>query len=307
MAHRIEIPVEFRFEVESAIWRVALARPVGWSTAIMGGPVFEVIEPSSFRGMRKTISEEHLPELSNEMKTYAERYQPWPLIWNLGSDKKREALSQEIERAFGDIKIELLLCDYPDRSMAEMFESLGLGNIDIPAHAEKIDAWTLRDEFLRVKRNLPDLVRFLNRWGTWSWDTRYSRTGLLGDEGKWEPSFVFADPIWFYQDSIKNALQGDPSVWLSHSRLGGFSTKDKFPYFEYRTSTCKEAIEATITFDLVQGTKFRLCALKDCRVPFKLESGHKRRFCMQYHAHLASVRRTRKQHFRHRESTDKSD
>jgi hypothetical protein len=303
VAHHIDVPVEFRFEVESAIWCIGVARPVGWSMAIRSGPILEVIEPSTHRGLRETISDEYLPELSDEMKTYVNRYEPRSLIWSPSSNRKVEALSQEIERDFGGIKIELLICDHPDRSMAETFESLGLGSIDLATHTEKIDAWTLRDEFLRVKREPPDLLRFLNRWGIWSWDTRYSRTGSLGDEGKWKPSLVFANPIWLYQDSIKSTLQSDPSMWLSHYRPGGFSTKDKFPYFEYKTSTCKEAIEATITFDFLQGTKFRLCALKDCRVPFKLESGHKRRFCMQYHAHLASVRRNRKQALRGRQKS----
>jgi hypothetical protein len=145
-----------------------------------------------------------------------------------------------------------------------------------------------------VERNTVKLAQFLNRWGDWSWENGIPRPGLLRSEPRGGPSFVFADSIWSDQDVFATALRSDPSEWLSRSPLGSFETRDEFPHFVRRVSTCRDAIEATITFDFVQGSRFRLCAIKECRFPFKLESDHKRKYCSQYHAHLASVRRNRK-------------
>jgi hypothetical protein len=51
---------------------------------------------------------------------------------------------------------------------------------------------------------------------------------------------------------------------------------------------------ATIQFKLLQGSVFRTCARKDCRLPFEVTSRHTRRFCTQYCAHITSVRQRRR-------------
>jgi hypothetical protein len=55
------------------------------------------------------------------------------------------------------------------------------------------------------------------------------------------------------------------------------------------------AILATVQFKLVQGAKFKICARKDCRLPFEVTSLHERRFCTQYCAHITSLRQRRKE------------
>lgn len=54
------------------------------------------------------------------------------------------------------------------------------------------------------------------------------------------------------------------------------------------------SILATAQFMLAQGAKFRICARKDCRLPFEVTSRHTRRFCTQYCAHITSLRQRRK-------------
>ena len=54
------------------------------------------------------------------------------------------------------------------------------------------------------------------------------------------------------------------------------------------------SILATVQFKLAQGAKFRMCARKDCRLPFEITSRHTRRFCTQYCAHITSLRHRRK-------------
>jgi hypothetical protein len=54
------------------------------------------------------------------------------------------------------------------------------------------------------------------------------------------------------------------------------------------------SILVTVQFKLAQGAKFRICARKDCRLPFEVTSRHTRRFCTQYCAHITSLRQRRK-------------
>ncbi len=54
------------------------------------------------------------------------------------------------------------------------------------------------------------------------------------------------------------------------------------------------SILAIVQFKLVQGANFRVCARKDCRLPFEITSRHNRRFCTQYCAHITSLRQRRK-------------
>jgi hypothetical protein len=54
------------------------------------------------------------------------------------------------------------------------------------------------------------------------------------------------------------------------------------------------SILATVQFKLAQGAKFRICARKDCRLPFEITSRHTRLFCTQYCAHITSLRQRRK-------------
>ena len=288
MAHVIQIPVEFTFEVEAAVWRIGTAKLAGWSRGIIGGPVLEIIEPAQYRGFRRSVSDKSLPQLSEEMRAYVERHSLWP-IWSPSSDEEAESLTYEIGLNFGHHRIELLLCDHPGKKLGAMRSHLAtMGHMS----AKKgIDAWELRDEFLRVKRNTDDLARFLNKWGSWSGENGLSRPGLSSDKPR-GPSFVFADSIWSDQDAFREAPL-DPD-WLRDRPLADFEARHKFPHFVRRVSTCRDAIEATIIFDFVQGLKFRRCTLKDCAIPFKLKSGHKRKYCSQYHAHLASIRRNRK-------------
>lgn len=265
--------------------------------------MLEIVEPALYGGFQSPVSSERLPVLSAQMRPYVKRYEPWPVIWSPSSDREAARLSQEIENDFGHHRIELLLCDHPERNFnaarahyLEAMEAMGLTQADPPTKAERIDPWILRDEFLRVQPNASELVRFLNRWGVWTRQYGVPRPGLLGKKNPGDgPVFVFADSIWSDQDAFRTALKSsDATAWLSRFTLGGFEARDAFPHFVQRVSNCRDAIAATITFDFLRGSKFRLCALKDCQVPFRLESDHKRRFCNQYHAHLASVRRNRK-------------
>ena len=59
------------------------------------------------------------------------------------------------------------------------------------------------------------------------------------------------------------------------------------------TTDALSAIVTTIELDHLRGAKFGACARTDCPQFFEITSNHKRKYCSQYCAHFASVRRTR--------------
>ncbi len=60
------------------------------------------------------------------------------------------------------------------------------------------------------------------------------------------------------------------------------------------TTNAISAILTTIELDHLRGAKVGSCARADCPAFFEITSSHKRKYCTQYCAHLASQRRTRK-------------
>lgn len=62
---------------------------------------------------------------------------------------------------------------------------------------------------------------------------------------------------------------------------------------EINPTTTLNAILATIYVEKLQGLEVQVCALKECNQTFAVESDHGKKYCSNYHAHLASVRRRR--------------
>ena len=169
---------------------------------------------------------------------------------------------------------------------------------ELPFGTRKINPWDLRREFLTLRRKAADLLGFLNKWGQWSEHTRPSRlfrTRSWQSKGKeYDLAFVPPDAIWADQDTFTQALRSTPADWFARMPVANLLPSETFLHYVCEVSTCREAIRTTITVDFLRRTKFRPCALKGCSVPFALESRHRRKYCNQYHAHLASVRRNRK-------------
>jgi len=83
--------------------------------------------------------------------------------------------------------------------------------------------------------------------------------------------------------NIKFHWNGAPhAAWYGARSLGVIETTDAI-----------SAIVATIELDHLRGTKFGACARTDCPRFFEITSNHKRKYCTQYCAHFASIRRMR--------------
>lgn len=174
--------------------------------------------------------------------------------------------------------------------------AIGLQQAKKPANA-----WTMRQEFFVLKRgDTRALLDFLNKWGWWR-ECALSELPMLQMERA-----VPAAKFWDTQERFRQALTAPIMGWLykrldkdyqienqDHNMLLRTHLYPNYPYHRVRVFGCEPAMLMTITIDLLNQVKFRICARKDCGTPFALTDPRKV-FCCQYCGHIESVRNNRK-------------
>ena len=117
----------------------------------------------------------------------------------------------------------------------------------------------------------------------------------------WISEFFSSREFAMIQDYVRRILiTGNPTLpspWppgYSRPYEIGFGDSHSGSRAHVLVSGTYRSILATVQFKLAQGAKFRICARKDCRLPFEITSRHSRRFCTQYCAHITSLRQRRK-------------
>ena len=101
--------------------------------------------------------------------------------------------------------------------------------------------------------------------------------------------------LWSLCDAYIKAAAGSPRSWLTSATPLSLKETDKIPYFIVERSYCEDAIKATITIDHLSKVKFGICKRHDCRKFFKRTTLQKRLYCSPECAHLANVRKLRKE------------
>jgi hypothetical protein len=278
-------------------WSAGRTEYIGWVDAYYSSPeaVLRVTHPAKYAGFTSRVLPEFLPDG----------------IRALVPPKGLPRFNRKLHRPSHPIPLsaEILISDLPP----------GYGhseNWEPPA--KRVDGWQIRDEFLRLDRSIGSLLSFLKRYGQWDGSTSPrmdpSATRMI-------PEIVFAEQIWYVrderekvsgmqalldvqkqpkefrhlQDVIRWGLSSGSARWFrsGYASVDPVGPEPDYPHFLITAETCYNVILATITVDHLRGTKFRTCARGDCRMPFALESRHKRNYCCQYCAHLESVRRNR--------------
>ena len=180
------------------------------------------------------------------------------VLFHPGGTSHTRVWDESVQRICLEFPLELLICD-----------------ADWPG--TKADAWAMRDAFLRVGPDKKSVLNFLNRWGTWD-----------------EKNYLRVSDFLSFQEKTRAALLLAPEEWFNDFQENPFDTLERqaeYPHFAIRTSSCREAILATITVDKLRGTKFAICARRDClNPPFEITRPD-RAYCCQYCAHLESIRR----------------
>jgi hypothetical protein len=180
----------------------------------------------------------------------------------------------------------------------------------------------MREEFLRLKRDTKALLAFLNKWGVWG-PTETSVTFIparadstvpkkepllhttVGGIADGEESmkiqvvnrktlyYLLPATIWEFQQECRTGLNKPAEKWLSKHPLRKLDSRQEYPHYVLRATSCRRAILDTIVIDHLRKVQFRLCARPDCRTPFAIETRHQREYCCQYCAHIESVRKQR--------------
>jgi hypothetical protein len=294
MAHHIQIPLAFEFRPLRASWELVAAEITGETCTK---------SPSADLCFSAKVNKGSAPYLCEI---------PW------------QAMPEEVLRLYSE-KSSVL----PD---LRGYSAELLACLPIRMSSDKrpeADPWTMRNEFLQLKRNNKSLLAFLKKWGVWgTTPTVYGRPepvgvphtgglrrrdlGLPPLEIKLDPelltnifassasdldrpAYVLPASIWSFHQQCRKALTSPADKWLTDFQKYLLSTiRPRYPYFFLGTGKCQEAIIWTITIDLLKKVQFRLCARRDCRTPFAIENQHRREYCCQYCAHIESVRRQRR-------------
>jgi hypothetical protein len=192
------------------------------------------------------------------------------------------------------------------------FESHRVPPAEALARSVQFEAWQVRDEFLSLKTD-QEFLDFLNRVGRFV----SVKVGGWVVTGQWG-----ADDFKRWQQMFRECLRRSPATWdhvvekVFRPKMIRFVRRILFvsrrftlllrwkdaQQREWRSSQhiavleardLVTAILATIYVDHLHGTKFGFCHRHDCRMPYKIESKHNRKYCSQYCAHLESLRRMR--------------
>jgi hypothetical protein len=294
VAHILDIPIAVEFTSSKDRWVLATALVRGWS-GDFEDPLHMVVSARDFV-LRSFFSASGDSALRPHGLVVAMRAQE--------SDGKMSSVRNEnLYRIGGLESAEELATTYAPNAVLPNLDEAGMQFPILwapysPAgwHRER-DPWQMREEFLRLKKDHEALLNFANKWGRWDLETLqpvYERGTPRNISDYRCPHFILPDQIWKLQDSYRAALRAPAEDWLSKfATLRGLEKRSTFPYLTAKSLSCKEAIEITITIDLLKKVKFRVCARPDCDNVFSLDSKHKRKYCQQYCGHLESVRKQR--------------
>jgi hypothetical protein len=154
-----------------------------------------------------------------------------------------------------------------------------------------IDPYYMREEFLSLRHDERELLRFLDKYGLWENE---------------EPMEV--NEYWDFQEFLRATLlsgKGIRGQLLSRSAFGklpGPLHKSLTIDFEYnkgglqfvtRTIGCLDAIIASMQIDVIRDTKYKKCARHDCPIVFVVNSQHKRKYHNESCKHVEVMRRSR--------------
>jgi hypothetical protein len=256
MARIFQLPISFDFRTTKVQWAGAYARVVGWNKKDDGTVDGDnVLAAVETEGGRRKLVSFPLDRLPEDT---------WERCIEMPCSEESDS---EIEAICAGFMPHLLICS-------------GGGHVTDSELCKRppADAWQMRDDFLRLEGTGTSALTFLRKWG------------------KWGSGWVEVREMISLQSAVREALTSNPTKWFASSKssLSLWRQTVEYPYFNLRTDQCALAIRISVTIDLLQRVKFKICARRDCAAPFSVTSRHRREYCSQYCGHLESVRRGRK-------------
>jgi hypothetical protein len=258
--------ISLPFEVVAATvhWEKASAHIKGWYRRADGDLLSEYLlaEVTTSNGNVKSI--------------------PYPIAW-IPENESRYCIPTLFEDGsyvrIEDVEVEQI-CSAFEPELLFFDGTNAIGGKGPKGQPQPPDAWDMREEFLQLKVGWKEVIAFLNKWGRW--DSR---------------EYAYLSDIEQLQRVLFDALVSPPELWFATGDSVPppiWYRRPKPPYFTIRTDRCQLALRMTVTIDLLNQTKFKRCARPDCGMLFKVQTNHKRDYCLAYCSHLESVRRKRK-------------
>jgi hypothetical protein len=180
----------------------------------------------------------------------------------------------------------------------------------------ELDGWQCREEFFELPEGDNDaLLKFLAKMGVWL----RSESELLDHWSKdvvqhcrdGHPMPVDVRGLWAFREALKQALVNKkafketyapllsrPETGLQFLQQSGveFLMRLELTTVASGVVTITDAYHmllASVFFDIARGIRFKICARKDCGIPFALESKHDKKFHTWYCGHITTVRKNR--------------
>lgn len=189
------------------------------------------------------------------------------------------------------------------------------------------DAWDCREEFLSIPDGDNEKMRqYLESVGIWLDDRNeyeHQAREVAEHRRAGHPHAVAVSGLWKFQSMLKRSLMNKRAfrekygLALARPETGLQLLNESRRVMEFpllmdlgKAAAGVIAFEdafrmllATVFIDVVRGIRFKVCARKDCRKPFPLESKHHRKFCCWYCAHITTVRKNRPPKVQRRQRT----
>lgn len=286
--NNLEIPARFSFRPRVAKWQATWAELVDWAEESPGSPTSLIAWPPIDKVRPKTgdrvilrvtppvdVGKKLGESLTNEM------------LYGLGdasADFELEMPRKELpDGLLRKDETPTTALDIAGREFVVLVSQLPeYANVPLQltssvkeTERKKRNVWAMRARFFGLRPSVVDLKMFLNVWGPWDAERRYS-----GSRSSFKPlpfALVVPDAIWRQREAYRKALSGSARSWLRTAKPLTFSTLEEWPHFLVERSTCQDAIEATITIDHMRDAKYGFC--KRCRGMFERDTLHKKNYC----------------------------
>lgn len=270
MSQRFSAPIELSVQVPQANWTVARGVPIGlWNSASGSRVSINLISPQKFCGFRFDVAYADVPPELRAML-------PAASIRKLDTIQSYEAM---IRRSAADDRTAL-----PEPAASFLLDVL---LCESGVAMKRFEAGEAREDFFRIGNDLGALRRFLAKYGVWA------RSGSVVN-GPTNITAFLPQEILSSRATFREKLASGREAWfLAHPAHLWLKLRPEFPHFVATVKTAYDAIRASITIELLSGTRMAICARVDCGNPFLLKTQHRRQYCSHECGHLVAVRRGR--------------
>jgi hypothetical protein len=161
-----------------------------------------------------------------------------------------------------------------------------------------LDAWELRDEFLRARKD-EQLLSFLNKTGQFLVGPEYRKKKVYWEFQRLISDMLRLPPLRWKE--ITKQYREYVAEWANPETRNGlvadlkFAVEDGLPIAQIFVVGTLRGIVASVHIDHLKRVPFGICQRSDCATPFPIMSQHQRKWCKPECGRVENQRRTRAQ------------